>query len=50
MFKIAKKINKIATFSFSSYDAVVVGGGHNGLIASIYLNRSGKKTLVLENR
>ncbi|HEX5165550.1 MAG TPA: NAD(P)/FAD-dependent oxidoreductase [Thermomicrobiales bacterium] len=32
------------------YDAVIVGGGHNGLVASFYLARAGMKTLVLERR
>lgn len=30
------------------WDAVVVGGGHNGLVASFYLGRAGLRTLVLE--
>lgn len=32
----------------SSYDVVVVGGGHNGLTAAAYLARSGMSVLVLE--
>lgn len=32
------------------YDAIVVGAGHNGLIAANYLARGGKKVLVLEGR
>src|SRR3954471_17432865 len=32
------------------YDAIIVGGGHNGLVAAAYLARAGKKTLVLERR
>ncbi len=32
------------------YDAVVIGGGHNGLISGAYLARAGMKTLVLEQR
>ncbi|MER5767836.1 NAD(P)/FAD-dependent oxidoreductase [Streptomyces sp. NPDC001985] len=32
----------------SSYDAVIVGGGHNGLVAAAYLARAGRSVLVLE--
>ena len=32
------------------YDAIVVGGGHNGLVAAAYLSRAGQRTLVCEAR
>ena len=32
----------------SVYDAIVVGGGHNGLVAASYLAKAGKKVLLLE--
>ncbi|MFI9586117.1 phytoene desaturase family protein [Streptomyces sp. NPDC052236] len=33
-----------------TYDAVIVGGGHNGLVAAAYLARAGRSVLVLERR
>src|SRR6185312_7437027 len=32
------------------WDAVVVGGGHNGLVAAAYLARAGRSCLVIERR
>ncbi|XP_067948100.1 pyridine nucleotide-disulfide oxidoreductase domain-containing protein 2-like [Watersipora subatra] len=32
------------------YDAVVIGGGHNGLVAAAYLAKGGKSVCVLERR
>lgn len=33
-----------------SYDAVIIGGGHNGLVCAFYLARGGKRVRVLERR
>ena len=33
-----------------TYDIIMIGGGHNGLVASWYLAKAGLKTLVLERR
>jgi phytoene dehydrogenase-like protein len=32
------------------YNAIIIGGGHNGLTAAAYLARAGRKVLVLERR
>lgn len=34
----------------SSYDCIVIGGGHNGLVTAAYLAKAGKKVCVLERR
>ena len=32
------------------YDAIIIGGGHNGLVTAAYLARAGRKVLVIEKR
>ncbi len=55
--KAAKSVQKLATKRAArtsaadrTYDAIVVGGGHNGLTNGAYLAKAGLKTLILERR
>ena len=32
----------------SKYDAIIIGGGHNGLVCASYLSKKGCKILILE--
>ena len=34
----------------TDYDAIIIGGGHNGLVAAAYLAQAGQSVLVLERR
>ncbi len=40
----------MASFGVTVFDAIVVGGGHNGLVCGAYLARSGQRVLVVEAR
>ena len=40
----------VAEMAAREWDAVIVGGGHNGLTAAAYLARAGRQVLVLERR
>ena len=56
MNEIATKLGEIglpepvAKLAERNWDAVIVGGGHNGLTAAAYLAKAGKSVLVLERR
>ena len=34
----------------ATYDAIIIGAGHNGLVTAAYLAKAGNKVLVLERR
>ncbi len=34
----------------ASYDVIIIGGGHNGLVAAAYLAKAGRRVCVLERR
>jgi phytoene dehydrogenase-like protein len=43
-------MSNIAEPSTGTYDVIVVGGGHNGLVATAYLAKSGLRSLLIEAR
>ncbi|XP_073690686.1 pyridine nucleotide-disulfide oxidoreductase domain-containing protein 2 [Garra rufa] len=47
---VTRRCSHSSTALKPQYDAIVIGAGHNGLIASAYLQKGGLKTAVLERR
>jgi phytoene dehydrogenase-like protein len=48
--KIGAPKNARASSGDRTYDAIVIGGGHNGLVNGAYLAKGGLRTLILERR
>ena len=49
-FKLANSKKRYQSTTRQIYDAIIIGGGHNGLVAAAYLARAGKRVAVFERR